>query len=82
MIQLSDSDLDAAAKGHPVRLIDPSRRESFVLVSAQIFERLSVTNRAATDIETGYQLLADVSPDDWEDLANYEANDDHATPTR
>jgi hypothetical protein len=82
MIQLTDSDLETALQGQPVRLTDPSDRAEYVLVSAAHYERLNALHPAPGEVAAGYQLLADVSPDDWEDLSNYEANGDHASASR
>lgn len=46
MIQLTDADLDAARRGQPVRLTDPSCEGEFVLVTAQVFERMRAEHPA------------------------------------
>ncbi|MDZ4685005.1 MAG: hypothetical protein SH850_07930 [Planctomycetaceae bacterium] len=82
MIQLTDSDFQTAAQGHPVRLTDPSGQAEFFLVSAAHLERLNARGPVVAEVEAGYHILAGVSPDDWEDISNYEVNGDHASATR
>lgn len=82
MIQLTDAELDAAQQGHPVRLTDPSRDGEFVLVSAAHFAQLKSRVLTATEVEAGYALLADVAPEDWEELSHYEETGGHAPATR
>jgi hypothetical protein len=82
MIQLTDADLDAAQQGQPVRLTDPAREGEFVLVSAAHFAQLKARVPRATEVEAGYALLAEVAPEDWEELSHYEETGGHASATR
>jgi hypothetical protein len=41
MIELNPEQQQAAARGEPVRIIDPSTHDAYVLVRAEVYERLS-----------------------------------------
>jgi hypothetical protein len=57
--------------GAPVSIVDATTKASYVLMRAEQFEKI----RAITDgedVETMYPLLADMEPDDWEDISHYD----------
>jgi hypothetical protein len=57
--------------GAPVYVVDATTGASYVLMRAEQFEK----NRAAAggdDAEAMYPLLADIEPDDWEDISHYD----------
>jgi hypothetical protein len=74
MTQMS-SELSQAiqkAGGEPLRIIDPSTKQTYVVVREEVFERV----RALLDVDEDdprvfYPLLADMSPEDWEDGSVY-----------
>ena len=56
-----------------VELIDPVTRKSYVLVSAEVYQRLqSLVVDDESLVRDMAPLLADLSPEDWEDAANYD----------
>jgi hypothetical protein len=57
--------------GAPIFLIDDATNVSYVLIRADQFEKIKVSTDNE-DVASMYSLLADVSPEDWEDAANYE----------
>jgi hypothetical protein len=57
--------------GAPVYVVDSATNAAYVLMRAEQFERLKVL-LDGDDIEAMYPLLADVEPDDWEDISRYD----------
>jgi hypothetical protein len=56
----------------PLELIDPVTRKAYVLVSAELYQRLQGLIGDETDVAGMAALLADLSPEDWEDASNYD----------
>ena len=71
--KLSD-DLRQAIEEHgeaPVYVVDAITGAGYVLMRAEQFEKI----RAIVDVEDVqdmYPLLADIEPDDWEDISRYD----------
>ena len=55
--------------GAPVYVIDATTNASYVLMRAEQFERMSAL---VDGVEAMYPLLADIEPDDWEDISHYD----------
>jgi len=57
--------------GAPVYVVDATTNANYVLMRAEQFEKI----RALIDgdgVEAMYPLLADIVPDDWEDISHYD----------
>ena len=57
--------------GAPVYVMDATTKASYVLMRAEQYEKIS----ALVDgdgVEAMYPLLADIEPDDWEDISLYD----------
>ncbi|MGA7497668.1 MAG: hypothetical protein WBX00_13160, partial [Isosphaeraceae bacterium] len=57
--------------GAPVYVVDAITGASYVLMRAEQFEKI----RAIVDVEDVqdmYPLIADIEPDDWEDISRYD----------
>jgi hypothetical protein len=71
--KLSD-DLCQAIKeqgGTPLYVVDPNTNDGYVLIRAEHYERIkSVTD--GDGAEEMYPLLAEIEPDDWDDLSQYD----------
>jgi hypothetical protein len=57
--------------GAPVYVVDTTTNATYVLMRAEQYEKLKAVLGGA-DIESMYPLLADVEPDDWEDISAYD----------
>lgn len=55
----------------PPRLIDRAANTTYVLLRADVYESIRALLEE-DDVRLMEPLLADLSPDDWEDLARYE----------
>jgi hypothetical protein len=60
-----------AAGGSPIYITDPATNTSYVLLRADDYEKLGL-GPVPDDVESMYPLLADLAPEDWEDLSHYE----------
>jgi hypothetical protein len=72
-IELTEQQRQALAKESesPPRVIDRATNTAYVLVRADLYERIqSLLHDDAVRLME--PLLADLAPEDWEDLANYE----------
>ena len=70
-IQISAGELDLLAHGQPLRVRVNDSQEA-VLVLAEQYERLKkFVDTNETDPRVVYPLIADISPEDWEDLSAY-----------
>jgi hypothetical protein len=70
-IELSSDELAALERGEPLHLQDSSAHQ-LVLVLAEQYERLKqFVEIAETDPKPIYPIVADVLPEDWEDLSAY-----------
>ncbi len=72
-IKLSDELRQAVEEcgGAPVYVVDATTNASYVLMRAEQFEKIS----ALVDgdgIDAMYPLLAEIEPDDWEDLSQFD----------
>jgi hypothetical protein len=57
--------------GAPVHVVDARTGASYVLMRAEQFEKIRAM-AAGDDVESMYRLLADIEPDDWEDISHYD----------
>ncbi len=57
--------------GAPVYVVDSTTNATYVLMRAEQFEKLRA-GLGGDDIEAMYPLLADIEPDDWEDISRYD----------
>lgn len=65
-IELTNEQLRAA----PVRIIDPETNEEYVIVRAAVYDRLrGVLDE--DDVRRFEPLLAELSPEDWEDPSTW-----------
>jgi hypothetical protein len=57
--------------GAPIYMVDETTQITYVLMRAEEFEKMRTLSE---DDETSsmYPLIADISPEDWEDASNYE----------
>jgi hypothetical protein len=70
-IELSADELTTLSRGEPLRLRLNGATEA-VLVLAEQYERLKKCIEVAdADPKALYPLIANVSPDDWEELSAY-----------
>jgi hypothetical protein len=71
-IELTEQDLEAVAQGQPFRFSAPQRNIEYVVVRADVYDRVQLlVGGDDVDPETMYPLLAEISPDDWEDPSVY-----------
>lgn len=71
-IELSEQHLDAVAKGEPFRFIAPKTQMEFVVLRADVYDRVKeLVAGDDVDPETMYPLLAEIVPEDWEDPSVY-----------
>ena len=56
-------------RGH-VRIDDPETNTAYVLIRAAEFETMKAL--WDDDVDRMYPLLAELSPEDWEDASNYQ----------
>jgi hypothetical protein len=70
-LQLSTDQLATLHRGEPLRLT-AGNSEEIVVVLAEQYERLKqCIDFADTDPRAAYPVIADVFPEDWEDLSAY-----------
>jgi len=70
-IQLSSDELATLERGEPLRLKLSGAREAVLLLAEQ-YERLKqCIDFTDADPKAIYPLIADVSPDDWDELSAY-----------
>ncbi|MGO9915341.1 MAG: hypothetical protein ACLQIB_11595 [Isosphaeraceae bacterium] len=70
--KLSD-DLRQAIEEHggaPVYVVDATTGVSYVLMRAEQFEKIKAIVDG-DDVEAMYPLLANIEPDDWDDISHY-----------
>lgn len=58
-------------QGAPVRVTDPETSREYVVVKAEVYDRLRGLLEDS-DARLLYAGLADLDPEDWEDAANYQ----------
>jgi hypothetical protein len=65
--------LEAAPNG-PVELFDPVTNKRYVLVSAEVYQRVQALLGDEGDaVRDMSHLLVDLAPEDWEDASNYDS---------
>ncbi len=63
-----------AAPDGPIDVIDSETQRAYVLVSAEAYKRIhELLGDEADPVRDLSGLLADLAPEDWEDLSNYES---------
>jgi hypothetical protein len=71
-IELTEEHLEAVAKGEPFWFTAPERDIEFVVLRADVYDRVKALFAGDdVDPETMYPLLAEISPEDWEDPSVY-----------
>ena len=64
------------ANGPPIRLIDPETKQQYVLLRAEVYDRLKglLNDDSDFDPATGYRLADEVMKEDWDDpkMAEYD----------
>jgi hypothetical protein len=71
-IELSEQNLEAVAKGEPFRFIAPKTNIEFVVVRADVYDRVKeLFGDNEVDPEAMYPLLAEIAPEDWDDPSVY-----------
>jgi hypothetical protein len=72
MIELSEDLRQAIDKQGdcPLHLFDAATNTHYVLIRADQLEKFRAN--AGDEVEAMYPLLAEMEPDDWEDLSHYE----------
>lgn len=64
----------AATPNGPVEVVDPVTKKAYVLVSAEVYERVQALLGDEGDIVRDMSaLLVDLAPEDWEDASNYDS---------
>ena len=59
--------------GAPVYVVDAATNANYVLMRAEQFEKMkAVTDADRDEVEAMYPLLADIEPDDWDDISHYD----------
>ena len=71
-IELTEERLEAIAKGQPFRFIAPGNDIEFVVLRADVYDRVkTLITGDDVDPESMYPLLAEISPEDWDDPSAY-----------
>jgi hypothetical protein len=72
-IELTEQQQQALAREpeSPPRIIDRATNTTYVLVRADVYEKIQVL-LDEDDVRLLEPLLAELAPEDWEDLAHYE----------
>jgi hypothetical protein len=55
----------------PLHVVDADTNVHYVLIRADLYEKIRA-NAGNEDVETMYPLLAEIEPDDWEDLSQFD----------
>ncbi len=71
MIELTEQQRQELLGREPARVRDPQTNETYVLVRADLYERLRAI-LDGDDARLMAPLLADLDPEDWEDASAYE----------
>jgi hypothetical protein len=70
MIELTEEQRkELEGNGENARVLNPATNEQYVLVRAQVFERIK--GLISDDPDEMYSLLAELDPNDWEDRSAY-----------
>jgi hypothetical protein len=71
-MQLTAEQLETVEQGHPLRFSLPGRKTELVIVRADWFDKVTdLVQGDQDDPDSCYPLLADISPEDWEDGSAY-----------
>jgi hypothetical protein len=70
MIELTPEQRQELTYPEPIA-VDPQTKEEYVLVRKDVYVRLK--SLLDDDVREMEPLLAELSPEDWEDAANYES---------
>ena len=70
MIELTNEQRQALTTETPARAVDPVTHKTYVIIPSEMYDRLKTA--VEDDVRGMQHLLADLSPEDWEDAANYE----------
>ena len=63
-----------AAPNGPIEVIDPTTQRTYVLLSSETYQRIQeLLGNEGDAVRDMSGLLADLAPEDWEDLSNYES---------
>lgn len=58
----------------PVEVFDPVTNKAYVLVSAEVYQRVrALLGDDADAVRDMSAMLANLAPEDWEDAANYDS---------
>jgi hypothetical protein len=72
-VELTEQQRQLLATESPARVIDPKTKAVYVLVPADVYDRVKALVEAEPfDPADMYGLLADLAPEDWEDASHYE----------
>lgn len=71
--RLSEDQRQAIEKrgGAPVYVVDATSNASYVLLRAEQFEKMRADTEGEV-LEAMFPLVADIEPDDWEDISQYD----------
>ena len=69
MIQLTTEQRHELDGPGPARAVDPETNKTYVLVRSDLYERIE--GLLEDDMRQMQHLLADLSPEDWEDASAY-----------
>jgi len=71
-IELTQEHLQKVANGEPFRFSAPQSKIKFGVLRADVYDRAKILFAGDdVDAETMYLLLAEISPEDWEDPSVY-----------
>ena len=70
MIELTHEQRQDLAGNEPI-VVNPQTHEEFVLVPKDLYHKLKALQEG-DDLRLMYPMLADLDPEDWEDVANYD----------
>jgi hypothetical protein len=69
MIELTEDQRQELKQDLP-RVRDPKTNETYVLIRSDVYERLQAMWQ--DDVRQMQPILADLAPEDWEDVSSYE----------
>jgi hypothetical protein len=61
----------AGTPGRPLRVADDAGAVEYVLLRADLYDRLQAALADGADVEGMYPLLADVAPEAWQNASTY-----------
>lgn len=82
MIELTaEQQLALSAERQPARVLDPRTKETYVLVPADVYDRITGSLPGDQDIDPrdAYPLVDEVFAEDWDDpkMAEYDRYEEH-----